>query len=258
MTEVITSPSNEKIKRLRALGTAKGRKRYDEFFIEGPVVLREILAYCLPKEILGKESFFQDNEDFLHFFQDAGVPLFAVYDDVLERALPTVHSQGVVGIFSQWEPPDITGDVLVFLDGVQDPGNLGGIFRSAEAFGVGTLLLGEETVDVYNPKTVRSTMASLARMPFRQKVTAGDLCHLKEQGYEIAVLDPKGETMETYFSKKVIYVAGNEGNGVSDEVMALGTRRIRIPMASTVESLNVNVALSICLYEDFKRRNKGE
>lgn len=256
MDDIIRSKGNRKIKLLRSLGNAKGRKKEGKFFAEGPVVLEEILPYIKPLEVLAGDREYREYKDLLETFEDEKIPVTRVSSEILSQALPTKHSQGLVGIFP-FLPEDIelprSGPVL-YLDGIRDPGNLGGIFRSANAFGVEKIILSPDCVDIYNDKVVRSTMAALFRVPF-QISDSSVLKDLKNKGFRVCALDVRGEETSDFCDEdKVVFLAGNEANGLRNDVIELADLFWRIPMEPEVESLNVNVATSICLYEYYRER----
>ena len=149
-------------------------------------------------------------------------------------------------------------DLLVYLDGIQDPGNLGTIIRTCDASGVGGIVLSPYCADVFNPKVVRSTMASL----FNVDMAVCDkevFDVLKGSGFRVFAtsLDESICHYDADFSDKCVIVIGNEANGVRDEILSLSYQNIKIPMVGKAESLNAAVAAGITLYEVFRqRRNK--
>ena len=143
---------------------------------------------------------------------------------------------------------------LLVLDNLRDPGNLGTIIRTAEAAGMSGILLSEGCVDITNPKVVRSTMGAIFRVPFvRCEVLADELLRLKESYYGFTVyataLNGSVVFTENKYYGRCAIVIGNESNGVSPEVLAASDKKIRIPMAGKVESLNAAVAAAIVMYE---------
>jgi TrmH family RNA methyltransferase len=154
-------------------------------------------------------------------------------------------------------PASAFASLVVVIDGVQDPGNLGTIIRSADAVGATGILLGKGTVDLYNPKTVRSTMGSLFHLP----IASGDLLEwlpaAAKQGVAVVTTSLQA-TLSCYdfdFCGPVWFVIGNEGQGVSAEVSAFATERIRIPMQGGAESLNAAMAATVVLFEAMRQRD---
>jgi TrmH family RNA methyltransferase len=140
--------------------------------------------------------------------------------------------------------------------GLQDPGNLGTILRSAEAFGAGGVVLGEGTVSVYNPKTVRATAGSIFRMPVVAAKLAELIPQLRERGVKLfATSSHKGTALaEAPLAEAAAFFIGNEGAGLARDVMAKMDDVLVIPQARPVESLNAGVAASIILYEAARQR----
>ncbi len=148
--------------------------------------------------------------------------------------------------------------MLVMAAGLQDPGNLGTILRSAEAFGAGGVLLGEGTVSLYNPKTVRATAGSIFRMPAIPTKLADAIPQLREHGVRLfATSSHKGTPLhQAQLSGPVSFFIGNEGAGLPRELEQQMDELVTIPQAATVESLNAGVAASIILYEAARQRRK--
>ena len=148
--------------------------------------------------------------------------------------------------------------MTLLLDGIQDPGNLGTIFRTAEGAGVDGIIMSSDTVDIYNPKTVRSTMGSLYRMPFfYEKDLKGVVERIKEKKVSVYAAHLKGKHayyLEDY-RRGCAFLIGNEGNGLTDELAALADTYIRIPMEGQVESLNAAIAAAVLMYEVKRQRD---
>ena len=148
---------------------------------------------------------------------------------------------------------DIVGNKIVLLDGIQDPGNLGTIIRSSLAFNVSCIVLSKTCVDLYNPKVLRATQGMIFHIPIIIKDTKDvidDMYEKKIPVYGTSVVNgiiPKNLTSEE--KSKFCLIMGNEGNGLSNELLKLCDKNLYIPMNSKVESLNVSVACSILLYE---------
>ena len=147
--------------------------------------------------------------------------------------------------------------LLLILDGLQDPGNLGTILRSAEAAGATGVILGEGTVDIYSPKVVRSTMGSIYRLPFARTTDLGTTVSLlRTHGIRTVAADMNGEVTYDAFdsTSPVAFIIGNEGNGLSDTARALTQTFVSIPMCGKTESLNAAVCASLLLFEAARKR----
>jgi TrmH family RNA methyltransferase len=257
--EVITSVHNRKVKEWASLLDKKGRDQTGCFLVEGPHLVQEALKSGAPVRTVVYE-------------QDAGIPAellpwrdstrwIAASPEVLRKCSDTVHPQGV---FAVVEKTDVPADVLferpnafgIVTDGVQDPGNLGTIIRSADAAGADFVVLGKGTADLYNPKTVRATMGSLFHLP----IVHGDLAELlsiaRDRGIRTvaAALDAAQSCYALDCRQAVWFVVGNEAHGVSPAVRRLVTDEVVIPMRGGAESLNVAMAATILLFEAMRQR----
>lgn len=260
---MITSTGNQKIKELVQL-QRKSRARSDAgvFIVEGIRMIREV-----PKEKLVSlyvtEDFYKKHKAELPLGQAA--PEF-VTPTVFAYISDTKTPQGVLAVVRQnrYSEEELLGGGethLLVLDNLQDPGNVGTIFRTAEAAGVTGIILSRDCVDVYNPKTIRSTMGAVFRMPF---LCVDDLPEtikrLKKEGIQVyaAHLEGKHVYDEEDYRGKTAFLIGNEGNGLRDEVADCADIRIRIPMKGQAESLNAAVAASVLMFEVSRQRRKSK
>jgi TrmH family RNA methyltransferase len=193
------------------------------------------------------------------------VEVLLLPDDVFSSAVNTETPQGVAALvklrpakFEDVLEQIPSAPLLLGVAGIQDPGNLGTIIRSAEAFGVRAVLLGEKTVSHINPKAVRASAGSLFRETLIRLKLAENIPLLKQHGVRVlATSSHKGKPLnEADFTGAAMIVIGNEGAGVPQEVLALADERITIPHSERVESLNAGIAASILLYEAARQRNK--
>ena len=257
MEKIITSTSNSYIKHLKKLQTSsKYRAEHGTFVLEGQRPVQDALSYgIVPESILISESYKgkiqADN-------------IYRIPDRVAEFVSDTKTPQGIMAEFKMPKPSAEGIDpekspLLFFSDGISDPGNLGTIIRTLVASGASGLVLGQGSVDLYNPKTIRSTMASVFNLPVYNpgdNVTA--LKMLKNKGYRIvgtrmenAVLYNKAD-----LTVPTVVVMGNEARGMSEQTMALCDGFVKIPIEGKIESLNVGVAAAIIAYEAHRQRNK--
>ena len=209
----IDSVDNKKIKNIRKLNQKKYRDETNEFLVEGIHLVKE--AY---KEGLLKEVVLEENEE-IDFKVDTTYVTYNV-------------------------------NVLI-LDGLQDPGNLGTIIRSAVAFNVDTIILSKDTVDLYNPKVVRSTQGMNFHINIIRRDLEQEINTLKEKGYTVYSTDViNGKNIKNVkVNGKYAIIMGNEGNGVRENIKNLSDEKLYIKMNNDCESLNVGVATSIILYE---------
>ena len=256
--EFIQSKDNKTIKHIIALGQRKNRQKSGEYIVEGIRSIRDIAAMGAVKTVVIRESKAQDKNvlDLLTLDSVQSAHTYIVQDPVFDKIDNTVNGQGVVAIVSKpkhnIESVSIEDGLYITLDGVQDPGNLGTIIRTAVAAGVKGIFLMKGTVDPFNDKTVRSTMSALHKIPVYEDVTLSMLNDLIAESnistYVTALENSKPYHMLTY-DKRCMLILGNEGNGVTPEVMNLCKYRIMIPMYGDIESLNVSVAAALCMYK---------
>jgi TrmH family RNA methyltransferase len=211
------------------------------------------------------------------FFSDAGsghatrllpqigsqVETLLLPDEVFASAVNTESPQGVAALVKlrphKFEDllDSASDSLLVAVAGIQDPGNLGTIIRSAEAFGARAILLGEKTVTHFNSKAVRGSAGSIFRQPLLRVKLAESIAALKQQGLRVlATSSHKGKPLhEANFTGAAMIVVGNEGAGVPQEILSLADELVTIPHSSRVESLNAGIAASILLYEAARQRS---
>jgi TrmH family RNA methyltransferase len=185
-------------------------------------------------------------------------------DDVFDSSVPSDTPQGVAALvrITPHQLSDLPDKDQLFLAvaGLQDPGNLGTLLRSAEAFGVSAVLIGEKTVSAWNPKVIRGSSGSIFRVPIVPCSLSATFNHLREQGYAVlATSSHRGtELPQVDLSGSKVIVIGNEGAGVPRELMHVVDETIAIPQSSKVESLNAGIAGSIILYEAARQRAAGQ
>ncbi len=185
-----------------------------------------------------------------------------VADDVFKKMSDTKTPQGILCVMRKRdnEVRDLREkSLLLILEDMQDPGNLGTVFRTAEAAGVGGIIMSKGTVDIYSPKVVRSTMGAIFRVPFAYAQDLGkEIEGLRRKGTAVyaAHLDNSTFYDEEDYTKPTAFLIGNEGNGLKRETADLADKYIRIPMEGCAESLNASVAASILAYEAYRQRRK--
>lgn len=257
---MITSTSNVQIKQIIALlKKSKERKEQKAFVIEGRKMFEEI---CQDKTRVIKAYF---SESYIkEWYQDEAlpeVPYETVADSVFDAMAETVTPQGVLAIVKMpeysLEEMITAAGTLVLLENLRDPGNLGTIIRTAEAAGVSGVILSKESVDMYNPKVIRSTMGAVYRVPFLYVEEFYELLeNLRQQNVRLLAAHLKGKKTfdEADYSGKVGILIGNEANGLSEEAAELANEKVLIPMAGSVESLNAAVAAALLMYEAFRKQ----
>ena len=180
-----------------------------------------------------------------------GVPVYLLSEQVMAAVCDTKTPQGIAAVMRMVERPLPRGR-LVICDGVQDPGNVGTIIRTADAAGFDGVLLSAACADPCSPKVLRATMGSVFHLPVCvAEDLPEELMRLREEGCAVVSTQLDGEllTPAMRFPAPLALVIGSEGNGVSEEVRALATARIRLPMRGRAESLNAAVAAGILMYQ---------
>lgn len=257
---MIISASNSQIKNISALiKKSKERKNQKAFVVEGRKMCLEAPSDMVVATYVS-ETFFKENEKLL-----SDMDYEVVADNVFKAASDTLTPQGIMSIvrMPEYNLEDVLkGDNthLLILESIQDPGNLGTMIRTGEGAGITGIIMNKTTVDVFNPKTVRSTMGSLYRVPF---VIVDDLKEtmesLKEKGVNLYAAHLKGNLQydQPDYRMASAFLIGNEGNGLSDEIADCANTYIKIPMEGQVESLNAAISATLLMYEcNRQRRNK--
>ena len=248
---MISSRSNSKIKYIKKLmSSAKERRRNGVFVVEGLRIVREVPEELL-EELYVAESFASSDR-----YSEADFPKTEIVTDEVFRFLSdTVTPQGILAIVKKPSYSFALSSYkerarILLLDDIQDPGNLGTILRTAEAAGTDLVILSEGCADLFNPKVIRSTMGSIFRVPFLTENPVSAIPKLKEAGIAVygAALEGAVDFRSVSFPEKTAIVIGNEGNGISSEVLNLVDEKIKIPMEGKVESLNAAVSTAILLY----------
>lgn len=256
---MITSTANAQVKQiLQWQKKGRARKKDDIFIVEGWRMWKEA-----PKERIEKvfvsESFLEKRKEEMDL---ADVRYEIVSDEVFQRMSDTQTPQGILCVlkrkeYTQEEVMEGENPFLMVLDNLQDPGNLGTIVRTAEGAGVTGIFLSADCVDIYNPKTIRSTMGSIYRVPFLYvEDLKGTLLTIKQRGIlsYAAHLEGKHFYDEEDYTKGSAFLIGNEGNGLGEEIAKAADVKIRIPMHGQVESLNAAIAASVLMYETCRQR----
>ena len=270
---MITSTSSSQVKHIVNLQKkSKLRKEEKQFVVEGIKMVSEAPTDRLVKVYIS-ETFKADNEEFLKKmnYEALGKDILeAVSDNVFIRMSDTQTPQGIMAVvkMSEITIEDLFGrdmhinsntiqPLLLILENLQDPGNLGTIIRMAEGAGVTGVIMSCNTVDIYNPKTIRSTMGSLYRVPV---IYVDDICEAveecKQKGIRVYAAHLKGTDNYNVkdYTQPTAFMIGNEGNGLTDKLTDKADELVRIPMQGKVESLNAAIACTILTYEAVRQR----
>ena len=264
MTQMIVSKSNTIVKYVSSLHKKKARWKDKKFFIEGIRSVEECInSKGLIQQVLYSDSLF-DTDRGSNLFEEIKnkYKTYHVEDKILKNISDTENPQGIIAVvgFFLDSLDDIIKDknnFIVILDRVQDPGNVGTIIRTADAFGASGIIVTNGCVDIYNPKTIRSTMGSIFHVPitFTDDIIS-TISELKKKNIKIisTSLSAQKFNYDLDYNKEFALVVGNEAFGVSDEVLSHSDYTMKIPMSGRAESLNAAIATGVVMYEVFKQR----
>lgn len=262
----IVSVHNPRIKQWSQLLTKKGRDRQQKFLLEGVHLIQEALRASVSLEAVLYSMEKGVPEELRLALQGTGLERIAVSENVLAKVTDTQTPQAIVAIAHRTavNPESLLDKskdgLVVAVDGVQDPGNLGTIIRAADASGAVGVVLGTGTVDLYNPKTVRSTMGSMFHIPVIQSELRSLLTEAAAYGIQLVTtsLGARTSCYEADFTKPTWIIVGNEGEGVSEEIRSMASLEVIIPIRGQAESLNVAMATTVLLYEGLRQRELGK
>lgn len=271
---MIVSSSNQQIKRIQQLQkTSKARHKQQVFIVEGPRMVFEAPKGWIERIYVSESFQIQQHERLAEYEYEV------VSDPVFKSISDTQTPQGILAVVrmpeysisdlikprqrcvlesEKHEEKEVGKPLLLVLDTVQDPGNLGTMLRTGEGAGISGVLMNRTTADIFSPKVIRSTMGSIYRVPFVvTENLPGDIQWLKQQGisFYAAHLEGKRPYDAVDYSGGSAFLIGNEGNGLSREIAELADTYIRIPMAGQVESLNAAMAAGLLMYRAARGRN---
>lgn len=253
MNYKITSTSNERIKFLKTLKSKKGRSESGTYLIEGKRAVLDALNHNVKFNCLILE-------EGVNFDINADCDILTVPRHIIEALSETSSPEGII---AQAFIPDLTFNInkisglVVFLDRLQDAGNIGTIIRTCDALGAGAVVLSKGCCELFNPKTVRATMSSIFNIPIMIADESIDaLNQLKNAGYTVYSAALKGEDfneLKDINSDKSCVIIGNEGNGICDEVLSVSQKIVTLKMRGGAESLNASIAAGILIYNFMNR-----
>lgn len=253
--DYIQSKDNKTIKHIISLQQRKYRQKFGEYTVEGIRAVTDLGKKGFLRAILIRESKRSELEPLVQ--KDFSISsVYVVQDPIFDKIEHSVNGQGILGIaqkcINELHSFIVEDGLYVALDGVQDPGNLGTIIRTAVAAGAKGIFLLKGTVDPYNKKCVRSTMSALCNIPIFEDITLSEFYDfIKDNTIKIYVTSL--ENAKPYhtisYAKRTMVILGNEGNGVSKEIIEMCDQAITIPMYGDIESLNVSIAAALCMYK---------
>ena len=240
----ITSVNNNYIKDLIKLKQKKYRDINKLFIVEGYNIIKEAKDYLNTILISDKKKISEIKDNYKN------IDIILVTDEIINKLSSTQTPQGIIGICKYKEVSNIKGNV-VMLDGLQDPGNIGTIIRTAIAFGYNNIVLSEDSVDIYNDKVIRATQGAIFKINIIRTNLLKLIEELKKDNYNIigtSLGDKSIDLDKLQVKAKHILILGNEGNGISKEVLNATDVNVFIPINRQMESLNVGVAAGIMMY----------
>ena len=259
--QTITSKDNELIKHIRKLKDKKYRDESNEYVVEGVKLVEEaVKENAKIKQIIVCEDTTRTYEIPTHIMLEiAKYECIYVSDKIFNIITQVTNPQGIMAIIeknAQDAQIDYTQDIIVVLDDVQDPGNLGTILRTVDSIGLNQIIVSKGTADAFNSKVVRSTMGAIFRIKIIEvENLAQAIKEMRKHHFKLMVtsLQTKNSIYDIDFNKKII-VIGNEANGVSKEIQDMADEKAKIPMLGRTESLNASVAAGVVMYEYVRQK----
>jgi TrmH family RNA methyltransferase len=255
--------SKNGLKYYSSLKQKKIRENEGKFLIEGFHLLEECLhsSYFLECVMVSESVGFEKNSKLLSELQEKKIPVYYLKESLFNKLADTENSQGIAAAVltkqDKYYESLYTSKLIIALDRINDPGNMGTIIRTAYWFGVDSIVISEDSVDIYNPKVLRSTQGALFHVDIYNNVNLPrTLENLRKHGLAIYLLDAKAEKKISGVipGEKTILVFGNEAEGISEDVLNKGFERVKIEGYTNCESLNVSAACAIALYEFTRKR----
>ena len=259
--KVISSKGNELIKHIKKLKDKKYRDENNEYIIEGVKLIEEAVQEKakIKKVIICDDTTRTYEIPTNIMLEIAKYECIYVTDKIFSSITQVTNPQGIMAIIeknTENQEIDYSEDIIVALDNVQDPGNLGTILRTVDSIGLKQIIVSKDTVDAFNSKVVRSTMGAIFRIKI---IETSDLIQsikeMRKHHFKLMVTSLQADTSiyDIEFNKKII-VIGNESNGVSKEIQDMADEKAKIPMLGKTESLNASVAAGIVMYEYVRQK----
>ena len=261
----INSKDNKKIKDLKRIRDDKSfRKEKSLFFIEGEKIFFEAPKNSIMSIFISNSKYLElekDNKFFLvllNYIKDyTNENIYVVADNIFDSCKDTVNSQGIICICKMKERYELEKyldgkDFIIILNNINDPGNLGTIIRTSEAFGATLIICDKKCVDLYSPKVIRASMGSIFRKDiYISDDIIKDIQFLKSQNLKIyaTLLESNKNYIDEKYEMPLAFIFGNEANGIDEDVIDIVDEKIKINMEGEIESLNVAMALGIIGFE---------
>lgn len=257
----IDSKDNKNLKKLRQLEQKKYRELYKQYVVEGWRSIHDILPEGVLNSIFIAESEINKTQTANLLEKVKNIPIYCLKNELASKLSFTENAQGVWGIadkpqnsiddfLASFKVDNISKELYLLLDNIQDPGNLGTIIRTALAAGVKALFLSKDCVDEFNPKVVRSTMSALCKLPVYSGLTDKHISELLKiiPSYALTI-NTLIKYNEVQYNSPTMLILGNEGNGIRPWIIEEAMQEITIPMYGNIESLNISIAAAIAMYK---------
>lgn len=259
--QVISSKDNELVKHIKKLKDKKYRDENNEYIIEGVKLIEEAVQEKskIKKVIICDDTTRTYEIPTNVMLEIAKYECVYVTNKIFSSITQVTNPQGVMAIIeknTEKQEIDYSEDIIVVLDNVQDPGNLGTILRTVDSIGLKQIIVTKDTVDAFNSKVVRSTMGAIFRIKIIETADlAQSIKEMRKHHFKLMVtsLQTDNSIYDIGFNKKII-VIGNESNGVSEEIQDMADEKAKIPMLGKTESLNASVAAGIVMYEYVRQK----
>lgn len=248
--------SKQKLSYIRQLQQKKFREETGQYLVEGWKSIDEAVNAGVPIETIVYDEMNADQERLLAKFEKHAKQVLSASRRDIDSLSDTVTSQGVLAVVAKFDPEkhiatiNTDAHLIVALDGINDPGNLGTIIRTCDWFGVDGIVIGRHSVELYNPKVVRATMGSLFHLPVVPEVNLSEfLTRSKKNGFGIVSTEiaESEDIRTTKLPARSVIVIGSESHGVSEQISSLADTRLSIPRFGKAESLNAAIACGIIL-----------
>ena len=262
--DMLSNPRSYRVRSVRSLGRRAVRQRVGRFVVEGPQAVRELLSYAghAARDLYLTSSAAQGHPDIVELAGAAGVRVRTCTDEVLAAMTDTPHPQGMIAVAEPIDVPlaealaTVADGFVVVLTNVRDPGNAGTVMRAADAFGAAAVLVSDASVDIYNPKVVRSTVGSLFHLPVSVGTPVPELlAACRAAGLRVLAADGSGSAAlpDVDLTVPHAWVMGNEAWGLESEVRELCDDVVSIPIVRA-ESLNLAMAATVCMHASASAR----
>ncbi|MCR5457506.1 MAG: RNA methyltransferase [Clostridiales bacterium] len=249
---IISSRQNSLVVIARSLRNKKDRDESGLCFFEGEKLFEEAVKSGVNLKYVFSLS--KNRKYCSELLKNTNCELYEVNDSVYEKITCENSPEGIFCVCNKFSREKRNTGLSMFLDGVSDPGNLGTIIRCAEAFGAEEVVTSEDSVDLYSPKTIRASMGSIFRMSVKESANLADeIDKKKSEGYKVysSVLEDRSRTLDSIPKEdKVVFIIGNEANGISEKIKNASDGNVYIPMCNGPESLNASVAAAVIMWEN--------